>query len=138
MIDILKKSLTVFFLLELLGFIFVGSQLGYGTALLLLFASSAIGWTLLRKTAQYSMLAKLNAGAWRDLANGRFFLAGILFFIPGFLSDVLALCCLLPVIHRYASSWLNKKMNPSANDPVYHQAEEKRIIEGEFWREKDQ
>lgn len=145
MVETLKKVFWVFLILEILCFVVMGNWLGYGVTLLLLLASSFFGWVLLRKTAQYTLLqasGQLKMGAWQDLVNARFFVAGMLFFIPGLVTDFLGLLCLLPIVHKQFSAWLNKKTHHSANDHDYYETDNetpkpKRTLEGEFWRDKD-
>ncbi len=80
-------------LAEILVFWGVASLIGWGWALLLLVIGVAAGWALVR-----------NAGA--EAARGRgeralvLGVAGVLFMVPGFLTDLAALVLLVPPVHR--------------------------------------
>lgn len=80
-------------LAEILVFWGVAGLIGWGWALLLLVIGVAAGWALVR-----------NAGA--EAARGRgdralvLGVAGVLFMVPGFLTDLAALVLLVPPVHR--------------------------------------
>lgn len=144
MFDLLKNILLIFGLLEIISFILVAKWLGLGTALLLIIISAACGIALLRKASESTLQVaqQLHVGAWQELAAARYVLAGLLLIIPGFISDIVGLLCLAPIVHNKMLDWLQKKQKVSANDHYYQtnqhqQHKEPRIIEGEFWREDD-
>jgi len=80
-------------LAEILAFWGVATLLGWGWALLLIVLGVPVGWALVR-----------NAGA--EAARGRgdralvLGVAGVLFMVPGFLTDLAALVLLVPAVHR--------------------------------------
>ena len=80
-------------LAEILAFWGVATLLGWGWALLLIVLGVPVGWALVR-----------NAGA--EAARGRgdralvLGVAGVLFMVPGFLTDLAALALLVPAVHR--------------------------------------
>jgi UPF0716 protein FxsA len=80
-------------LAEILTFWGVATLIGWGWALLSIVLGVPVGWALIR-----------NAGA--EAAGGRgdraivLGVAGFLFMIPGFLTDLAALVLLVPAVHR--------------------------------------
>lgn len=100
------------FFLEIASIIWVGRALGVALTLLLIVASAVLGISLFRKTG-LSVAAALrapirNAATQRDLVGSTAFgtLAGLLFMIPGFFSDIVAVLLLLPPVQ----SWLVSRM----------------------------
>jgi UPF0716 protein FxsA len=131
--------------LELWLLIEIGSRLGAWYTIGLLFLSALVGIQLIKQQG-FSTLIKMN----RKLAGGEdpsieaisgliLALGGLLFFLPGFISDALGLLCLLPPTrHMLARYWLRRigkgsfvhvHVNRSAAE------QEENIIEGEFRRE---
>ena len=97
---------------ELASIILVGNLLGVGPTLALLFVGGVLGFALirsaglgiaaaLRSPVQGSALPKGVAG--KAVAR---VIAGLLFIIPGFLSDAIGLLLLLPPVR----SWLGAKL----------------------------
>ncbi|QLB15396.1 hypothetical protein A6B39_07985 [Mannheimia granulomatis] len=80
----------------------VGSAIGILPTILLLIAISFIGLWFVKLRGAYTLFAirqELSKGKLPTDAVGRsvmFILAGILLIIPGFLSDILAILCVLP------------------------------------------
>lgn len=97
---------------EIASIIWVGSAIGVLPALLLLFGGGILGISLL-KSAGLGIAAALRspvqASSLQKDAAGKAMarvLSGILFLIPGFLSDVAGLLLLLPPVAR----WLQSKV----------------------------
>ncbi|CAN5243020.1 FxsA family protein [soil metagenome] len=89
-------------LAELFVLISVGGQIGAGWTILALVISTLIGLWLLKREGALAFRALRDAvnsrrPPHRELADGALiFLGGLLFVLPGFISDVLGLLCLLP------------------------------------------
>ena len=90
-------------LAEVVVFVLVAGWIGAGYTVLLALATSALGWALLARQGTKA-LADLResartrrTGAGRELGDAGLVAAGgVLMVLPGFLSDVLGLLCLLP------------------------------------------
>jgi UPF0716 protein FxsA len=96
---------------EIASIIWVGKALGVIPALLLLFAGGIIGVKLLKLAGTSVMKAFRSPvqsasaiGGVGSIAVARIF-AGLLFLIPGFFSDILALLILLPPVQ----SWIRAR-----------------------------
>lgn len=129
-------------LLEIVGFIIAGSLFGALPTLFAFLATTFLGIYLLRNyqwLAIVQMREQLKAGyvSVDDMRQSGFIiLAGILLIIPGFITDIIGLLCLLPTIRSgllkklLAAGWL-KESHPSDRQ------EGPRIIEGESWHVED-
>lgn len=100
------------FALEIASIILMGDLVGVLPTLLLLFGSGAVGVGLM-KSAGTGIVAALRApvqgsSLQRDAAGTAMarVLAGLLFLIPGFFSDILGLLVLLPPVRQ----WLRSKI----------------------------
>lgn len=120
---------------ELASIIWVGGVLGVLPTLLLLLGGGVAGVALIR-SAGAGILTALRAPAQparrqEGLASQAIarVAAGLLFMIPGFLSDVLALLLLLPPVRR----WLQKRMPVEfgSSPPGQRAPAQGPIIEGE-------
>ncbi|MAZ77162.1 MAG: hypothetical protein CMF39_00600 [Legionellaceae bacterium] len=159
----------IFAILEVVVFVLVGEAIGFLWAVLLVVAGSILGLYLL-KTANLKMMEKLQ----KKLAAGQMPLkemmgapfrmfAGWLLMIPGIISSVLGLLCLLPLTRKLL---INMMMRSKAfskfskgNQPMngfdinnfnmdvktnMHKKNTKsanddpNVLEGEFWEEKKQ
>ncbi|WP_420243911.1 FxsA family protein [Roseiterribacter gracilis] len=120
-------------LLELVVLIFVGDAIGALPTLGLLLLSALIGMALLRGRGLVRVATALAEGPSRaafSRATGGFadIAAGLLFLIPGFLSDLAAVALLLPPVQR----WLAKTLVPrNAGQGVPD------VLEGTFVRVDD-
>lgn len=93
-------------LVELAGILLVGQALGAGWTLLLLLAGAVVGAVVLvrgglggvRRAAEHARSGRVDGrGAGRELADaGLVALGALLLLLPGFVSDVVGLLCLLP------------------------------------------
>ena len=93
--------------LELAVFVVVSAMIGFGWALSLVAAGSAIGLLILRRAGGNHiarMRVALDQGsftAWQaDASGGAILTAGILLLIPGFITDIAALCLLIPPLRH--------------------------------------
>ena len=144
--------LLLFPAFELVIFIQVGARIGALWVLVLIFASMALGLSIIRhhsvlnvnelrkQMAQgYVEAQQLSQSLWMSLA-------GLLLIVPGFLSSFLGLLLLLPVTRAWAGRWLNKRrvVMQAHRSMASHVkdveevviVEKHRIIEGEFREEK--
>lgn len=118
---------------ELAVFIAVAASIGFGWALLLVLATSVTGGLLLRH-AGGNHIARvrmaMNEGMNRGFSQGSFtalqadsagtatLVAGILLFIPGFITDVLALLVLIGPLRRALIGGFAGPMPPRRADGV--------------------
>ncbi len=127
-------------ILEIYLLIQIGGMIGFLPTLMLLFGAAGLG-TFLLQTQGWNTWMRLQQSLARgelpatELVNGAVIVAGgALLLLPGFLSDVAGLLCLIPFTRRLIAAWLVKNRlglkqgNPAApNEP--------KVIEGEFKRE---
>ncbi|WP_205342518.1 FxsA family protein [Denitrificimonas caeni] len=141
-------------LLELFVMIRVGSSIGAAATLLLVLASGALGVLCIRLaglTTALSVRQRMAQGEVpnREMLNGLLLVvAGGLLFLPGFISDVVGLVCLLPITRQWLINRIGRHMTqrPAQSQQFYTQSstytEQRRgpenrpaqIIEGEFER----
>jgi UPF0716 protein FxsA len=126
--------------LELYLLIHVGGLLGFLPTLALLIGAAALGSYMLQtqgistwqRVQQSFLRGELPAG---ELMDGFFImLGGGLLLLPGFLSDIAGLLCLLPPTRRLLAVWLLRNqtlVKPGGSA----ETQAPRTIEGEFKRE---
>ncbi len=136
-------------ILELLVFIRVGSRIGIFATLLLMFAMTILGGLLVRQQGALALqrfkLALRNGQAPKqELGEGMAVLiGGILLLIPGFLTDILGLICLIPStrpwVLRTVRHYLQRSGKPfqtpfkeAYRSSRYTSAKDDNIIEGEI------
>jgi UPF0716 protein FxsA len=126
-INVAKWALLALFalpLLELAAFVAVAATIGFGWALCLVLGGSLAGGLILRH-AGGSHVARMRVAFQRghftaleaDQTGGYVLIAGILLLIPGFITDLAALCLLVPALRRAFSKALGKAA-PVRNDGV--------------------
>jgi UPF0716 protein FxsA len=111
--------------LELTAFIAVATMVGFGWALGLVLAGSLSGALILHH-AGGSHIARMQVvlkdgnltALQADSSGGRILLAGILLLIPGFITDVVALCLLIPPLGRGLGAVFGLAAAPAHNDGV--------------------
>jgi UPF0716 protein FxsA len=87
---------------EIVVFVLVAHWIGLGLTILATLATSALGWMLLARQGMRALgelreRARMRQSAGRELGDaGLVALGGLLMVLPGFLSDVIGLLCLLP------------------------------------------
>lgn len=127
-------------LLEIYLLIQIGGMIGFLPTLALLFAAAGLG-TYLLQTQGWNTWMRLQQSLSRgelpanELVNGAVIVAGgALLLLPGFLSDIVSLFCLIPFTRRLFAAWVVKNRLSVAKgretDP-----NEPKVIEGEFKRE---
>ncbi len=127
-------------ILEIYLLIQMGGFLGFLPTLLLLMAAASAGAYLLQ-TQSWSTWQKVQGSLARgelpaaELIDGMLIMAGgILLLLPGFLSDVAGLICLIPYTRRMLGAYLMKKRYGFSAEDLRDSARPK-VIEGEFKRE---
>ena len=139
---------------ELWVLIAVGREIGALATIGLLFLMAALGLALLRIQGIRTLFrgrARLARGELpaREMAEGMMLaFCGVLMVIPGFLTDVVALICLLPgVRHLLLASLLRRSWVAGRRGASNHygrgkgRRDDRRngdSIDGEFWREDEQ
>ncbi|MBA1202436.1 membrane protein FxsA [Pseudomonas capeferrum] len=141
----------IFPVLELFVFVRVSASIGFFPALLLIIAGSALGVLVIRVAGLATALRareSLQRGELpaQDMFQGLMLaMAGGLLLIPGFISDVLGLVCLLPVTRRLLARKLGERAEAQAmrqrafrDDPLNPQPgqspQRPNVIEGEYKR----
>lgn len=123
-------------ILEIYLLIQVGGMIGFLPTLALLFAAAGLGtwllqtqgWTTWNRLQQSLARGELPA---EELVNGAVIVAGgALLLLPGFLSDLAGLLCLLPATRRLIAAWLVRSRLDAQGG-----GKEPGVIEGEFKRE---
>ena len=146
-------AVFLFIYVELSLLVWVGSHLGILMLILLLIGSSLLGITLIRVRGWYSLTRikqQLTQGQLpTDALFGslRWLVAGILFVIPGFVTDILA-CVLLSPLGRYminafiGSRFVFFRQNIFKTDRTFYSSQNNpprdgEIFEAEFEKESD-
>lgn len=95
----------------------VASLIGWGWALLGLLAGFPIGLALMRNAGN-SAAASMQAGPERAAALASSmagqFAAGVLFFVPGYLTDLVGALLLLPGVRAGVGRWMARRFNQQA------------------------
>lgn len=132
-------------ILEIYLLIQVGGIIGFLPTLFLLFGAAGLG-TYLLQTQGWSTWNRVQQSLARgespadELVNGAVIVAGgALLLLPGFLSDIAGLFCLIPFTRRLIAAWLVKSRlsvytsNIPGSGPSPKQPD---VIEGEYKREE--
>jgi UPF0716 protein FxsA len=108
-------TVLLFVFLEIASLLIVGSWIGVGWTLLLILGGFVLGLALIGRGGREAMGAVNRAARSRQVADnavsGGFLtvVAGVLFMIPGFVSDLAALALLLPpvrsLVRRRMQAW---------------------------------
>ncbi len=127
-------------ILEIYLLIQIGGMIGFLPTLFLLFGAAGLG-TYLLQTQGWNTWMRLQQSLARgelpadELVNGAMIVAGgALLLLPGFLSDVAGLLCLIPFTRRLIAAWLVKnRLGLGSGQSAGSQGQQ--VIEGEFKRE---
>ncbi|KGQ70803.1 exclusion suppressor FxsA [Chelonobacter oris] len=117
---ILFAVFGIYVYLELSLLVTIGSAVGVFPLILLLILSSLIGIILIRLRGWYTMIRIQQQLAKGEMPTHSLFqaalwlLAGILFVIPGLVSDLLAIILLLPITARFLEKVLANKIKSFA------------------------
>jgi UPF0716 protein FxsA len=126
--------LEIYLLIHLIG------ALGFVLTLVLLLSAAALGMSLLRSQGLSTWmrvqhaLARGEMPAREMLESGLIGAGGLLLLIPGFLSDILALFCLIPATRQSLALYLLK--NYVTVPPQATESGGRLTIDGEFKRDK--
>jgi len=130
---------TVLMFLEIAVFIVVGSHIGVLKTILLCALAAILGGAMVQSQG-FSTLTKLQKSLDQGLmpVNEMFdgiclLMAGFLFILPGFVSDVIGFALLIPQVRHYLRDFLVRRygMKGGDYDP------DTGVIEGEFVRIRD-
>lgn len=136
---------------EIALFIQVGGFLGLWTTLAIVVATAALGTFLLRQQGLRTLMqarGRLGAGQLpaSELVEGLIIVVGgALLLTPGFLTDSLGFCCLLPPTRRWLARALSERLSVAAlggdarggfEPPIHGQRHSRDVIDGE-WSEVD-
>jgi UPF0716 protein FxsA len=134
MINVAKWALLTLLalpFLELAVFIVVAAMVGFGWALSLVLIGSATGLLILRHATGghiARMRVALDQGRFTSLqadgAGGLIMTAGILLLIPGFITDIVALCLLIPPLRHVMRLAFGRAVGPARNNGVVDLAPE--------------
>lgn len=142
-------ALILYIYCELSLLVSVSTALGVFPTIFLLIAISVLGVWLVKLRGLYTMLSIR-----QDLTQGKlptdavinsmlFIIAGILLIIPGFISDILAILCVLPFTRKLIKLWglnmLKKRfqfINFTANQTAYRTKDDN-VFDAEFERQQD-
>jgi UPF0716 protein FxsA len=126
MINVAKWALLALLalpFLELAVFVAVTAMIGFGWALSLVAAGSAIGLLILRRAGGSHiarMRVALDQGSFTalkaDASGGAILMGGILLLIPGFITDIAALCLLIPPLRNAMRLAFGHVVAPARND----------------------
>lgn len=129
--------------LEIYLLIKVGSVIGAGYTILLVFATAILGAYLLRKQG-LSTLARAQEGLKKnempamEMLEGVILLfTGALLLTPGFFTDSIGFLCLIPVIRQFLVKKLIGQFTIIQAGSARHTETESKTIEGEFWRDDE-
>ncbi len=141
---------VVFPAVELYVAVQVGQAIGFGWVLLLLIAGAVLGSAVMRRAGASWWSALRVEGTAGRLPDGRaagdaamLFLAGLLIFLPGFVSDVVGLVLLVPPVRRVlqtaAVTWFVRRFTavtgPGGFTVWQRTTTDTRVIKGEVVRE---
>ncbi|MDT4866000.1 phage T7 F exclusion suppressor FxsA [compost metagenome] len=143
-------ALLLFPLVELAVLIKVGSVIGVGWTLFLIIASAFVGAALLRVAGLATALRARERLARGELPEQEMLeglliaIGGGLLMLPGFISDILGLFCLIPFTRRLLLKRVRQRMQEQAlrqrafaDDPQARDAagpQRPNVIEGEYQR----
>lgn len=126
-------------LIELFILIQVGSWIGAAPTIGLVLLTAAIGILLLRQQGYATLVRAREKVAQgqvpaEEMLGGVFVaVGGLLLLLPGFLTDLVGICCLVPPLRRI---FLKRLLRPwLSSGLVVRRQSQGRIIEGEFDRD---
>lgn len=142
-VKIFSRTILLLPLLEIIGFIMAGAIIGAIPTLLIFIATTALGGFILRNY-QWMVITRIQQQVRQGYLSqesmtkdGFLILAGFLLIIPGFITDILGLLCLIPSLQNglfkklLQARWLKRTVQSEA-------MQEPRIIEGEAKRIDDE
>ncbi|MBN6071432.1 membrane protein FxsA [Aggregatibacter actinomycetemcomitans] len=147
-------AVFLFIYIELSLLVWMGSHFGIFMLILLLIGSSLLGMLIIRARSWYALTRagqQLKQGELPTdtiFSSARWLIAGVLFVIPGFVTDILACILLSPLGSQIAKMLLGSrfmffrqntfKNNRTFYSSRHHRAEDGEIFEAEFEKEVDE
>ncbi len=134
-------------LVEIYVLVLVGRQIGALPTVALVIGSALLGIALLKRQGYQTLTrarAKMAEGVMpaKEMASGIFLaVGGLLLLIPGFVTDVLGLACLIPGVRHLLLLWVQRRLKGARivrghDTPLgAGKKENGRTIEGQFRRE---
>ena len=129
-------------ILEIIVLIEIGSLIGSLFTISLILFTALLGIFLLRKQGLKTLKkAKIKMQEseipTEEIFTGLFLaIGGILLLIPGFITDVLGLVCLVPKTRKYILNFFNLSLFQNQELNPYPSESSKEWIEGEYKKEK--
>ncbi|HDR1920736.1 TPA: membrane protein FxsA [Pasteurella multocida] len=140
----------LFIYTELSLLVWIGSNIGVLSLILLLILSSLFGLFMIRARGWYTLLnvqKQLSQGEIPTralLKSGIWIVAGILFFIPGFLTDLIALFLLIPITSLWIEKLITNKIHIVRSrfcrysQKANHSQSEGEVFEAEYEKQVDE
>lgn len=140
----------LFIYTELSILVWIGSNIGVLALILLLILSSLFGLFMIRARGWYTLLnvqKQLSQGEIPTralLKSGIWIIAGILFFIPGFLTDLIALFLLIPITSLWIEKLITNKIHIVRSrffrysQKTNHSQSEGEVFEAEYEKQVDE
>ncbi len=140
----------LFIYTELSLLVWIGSNIGVLSLILLLILSSLFGLFMIRARGWYTLLnvqKQLSQGEIPTralLKSGIWIVAGILFFIPGFLTDLIALFLLIPITSLWIEKLITNKIHIVRSrffrysQKANHSQSECEVFEAEYEKQVDE
>ncbi|HED4476904.1 TPA: membrane protein FxsA [Pasteurella multocida] len=140
----------LFIYTELSLLVWIGSNIGVLSLILLLILSSLFGLFMIRARGWYTLLnvqKQLSQGEIPTralLKSGIWIVAGILFFIPGFLTDLIALFLLIPITSLWIEKLITNKIHIVRSrffrysQKANHSQSEGEVFETEYEKQVDE
>jgi UPF0716 protein FxsA len=138
----LFSLILLFPLIELVVLVLLGSAIGAGPVLLWLLLAGVAGVLVLRRAGpqawrQADWRLQRGESPGRELTDGALLsLGGILLIIPGVLTDIIGIACLLPFSRRWLAG--HYRAAPGHEPPGRPQGGGPVTLEGEFQRHGEQ
>ena len=140
----LRMVLGLLALAELVVFVLVAGWIGVGWTILAILATSALGAALIGRQGTKAIQelrerARTRRPAGRELGNaGLVAIGGLLMLLPGFLTDLVGLLCLLPgtrdVVRAVILHTVYSRLPDRMRGPVRVRSARVEEMEGESWR----
>ncbi|WP_099861141.1 FxsA family protein [Pasteurella multocida] len=140
----------LFIYTELSLLVWIGSNIGVLSLILLLILSSLFGLFMIRARGWYTLLKvqkQLSQGEIPTralLKSGIWIVAGILFFIPGFLTNLIALFLLIPITSLWIEKLITNKIHIVRSrffrysQKANHSQSEGEVFEAEYEKQVDE
>jgi len=142
--SILFLALLTVPVLEIYLLIKVGSMIGAGLTILIVFGTAILGAYLLKKQGLSTF-----ARAQKSLNNHEIpamemmeglilFITGALLLTPGFFTDTIGFLCLIPAVRQFLVKKMISQFTVIQATSTHSQVKtESKTIEGEFWRDEE-